>query len=442
MGTSVHESTVVEWKKAAGDRVAKGEVILSAESDKVEFEVESPADGVLKEILVGPETTVPVGEVLALLETEQEVADQPGEEAKPPRSARKAPGGPPKESEWVAPVAPLPPRERPQPPASSRGEGYPAPSAPAGSAWLSPRVQRIAAQHGLGLDVLTRIPGTGAGGRVTARDVERFVREGAAAPGAGAAGAPPLLAPSFRALAAEAPSGERERREPFSRVRKRIAQNLARSAREIPQVTIWTEADMSRVVSWREANKEAFRRKHGAGLTYTPFFALAILAALRDPANARFNAACEEDALIVKRYVNLGLAVDAPDGLLVPVLHGADGLGFAELALRLEDLSARARSGKLSPEEVKEGTVTLTNFGASGALTGNPLLNPPEVAIVGTGAIAPRVAALPGGAIGVRPLMTLALTFDHRANDGMAAARFAASIRAALEGIDLSRVEY
>ncbi len=429
MGSSVHESTVVEWKKSVGDRVLKGDALLSAESDKVEFEIESPAAGVITEILVDTEATVPVGEVLAILETEEEVPD---EEAQAP--AGPPPTGPPKSDEWVAPVAPLRREKTPASPAPVPAAAQP-PGLQAQNKWLSPRVQRLAAQYGIGIGAVAAIPGTGAGGRVTARDVERFVREG----GAGGAEAASTIALSFDPIAS---GDERERREPFSRMRKRIAENLTRSVSEIPQVSTFLEVDMSRVAAWREANKEAFAQKRGAGLTYMPFFALAIIAALREPGNARMNGTCEDSALTVKRYVNLGLAVDSPEGLVVPVLRGADALNVAGLALGRADLAERARGGGLSPDDVGEGTITLTNFGASGALYGNPLILPPQVAIVGTGAVAPRAAALPGGALGIRPTMGLSLTFDHRANDGMAAGRFAASIRAALEGMDLSQLEY
>ena len=421
MGSSVHESTVIEWKKSVGDRVLKGDPLVSAESDKVEFEIESPASGIVKEILVESETTVAVGDVLAILETEEEVTEE--ELAPPPAS------GPPKASEWVAPVAPI-----------RRGKPAPAPPAPSlpapktgGIRPLSPRVMRLAAERGIDPSALAAIPGTGAGGRVTARDVERYIAEGGGAPDA------PAVSLSFKPLAGE---DDRERREPFSRLRKRIAENLTRSVRDIPQATTFFDVDMSRVVSWRDAHKADFAETHGANLTFTPFFALAIIAALREPENARLNATCEDGALIVKRYVNLGVAVDSPEGLVVPVLRGADGPGFAELALRLADLAERARTGNLAPDEVKEGTITLTNFGASGAIYGNPIINPPEAAIIGTGAVAPRAVALPGGGVGVRPTMGLSITFDHRANDGMAAGRFAASICAALEGLDLSQLEY
>ncbi len=425
MGTSVHEGTVVEWKKSVGDRVAKGEPLLSAESDKVEFEVESPADGVVQEILTEAETTVAVGEVLAILETEEEVAEEAPDTA--PSS------GPPKSDEWVAPVAPLrqtaEKKIRPSPRVSSPSSSAVHPGSGAGL--LSPRVQRLAAQHGLDLATVAAIPGTGAGGRVTARDVEQYLDHGGE-------NVPPISL-SFLPIAG---NNDREVREPFTRLRKRISENLTRSVRDIPQVTSYFDVDMSRLVAWRDANKTPFLDKHGVKLTYAPFFALAIISALREPENERFNGFCEENELNIKRYVNLGVAVDSPAGLMVPVVHESDSLSFLDLVLRMEDITSRARTGDLSPAEGKGGTITLTNFGASGANSGNPLINPPEVAIVGTGAIAPRVVALPGGGYAARHMMTLAVTFDHRANDGMAAGRFATSIRAALERMDLSQLEY
>ena len=299
MGTSVHESTVVAWKKAVGDTVAKGEVLLSAESDKVEFEVEAPADGVITEILTEAEETVSVGEVLATMETETEVTDEAPEPEEPESGA----------SDWAAPVAPLQPREKPVIPAAPV-EKTPRPSTE-GKTWLSPRVQRLAAAHGIGLDVIAGIEGTGAGGRVSARDVEAFIAGG---------GAPPRIEMSREPLS----ENQEERVEPLSRVRKRIAENLTRSVREIPQVTSWLEVDMSGVSAFRDANKDAFRVKHGVNLTYTPFFIMALVHALRNEDNERFNATFADDALTIKRYLNLGVAVDSPGGLVVPVLKSAD----------------------------------------------------------------------------------------------------------------------
>lgn len=421
MGTSVHESTVVAWRKSVGDRVSRGEVLLSAESDKVEFEVEAPADGVIVEILAAADETVPVGEVLATMETEEEVASPADDSPAPPRSADA--------DEWAAPVAPLRPRKKPAIPATpkAREREAPAPSAhPA--AWLSPRVQRLAAAAGIGMEALARIRGTGTNGRIRARDVEAFIA-GRAAPG----GETPA-APLSRNL--------EERVEPLGRIRRRIARNLTQSVREIPQVTSWLEVDMSAVSAFRDAHKEAFYARHRCRLTYAPFFIMAIAQALRSAEHERFNATFENDALVIKRFLNLGVAVDAAEGLVVPVLKSADAMGLVELSLQLDDLAARAREGALRPDEAQGGTLTLTNFGASGLLSGNPIIHSPEVAILGTGAIAPRPVALPGGALAVRPVMILAITFDHRVNDGMAAGRFASEIRAALEHMNFSHMEY
>ena len=262
MGTSVHESTVVAWKKAVGDAVAKGEVLLSAESDKVEFEVEAPADGVITEILADAEETVPVGEVLATMETETEVADET------PVQDRGA------SDDWAAPVAPLQPREKPVIPAPQARKA-PLPSDK--KTWLSPRVQNLAAAHGVGLDVLAGIEGTGAGGRISARDVEAFIAGG---------GIPPRIEMSSEPLS----ENRDERVEPLSRIRKRIAENLTRSVREIPQVTSWLDVDMGGVSAFRDANKQAFYDKHGCRLTYTPFFIMALVHALRNADNERLNA--------------------------------------------------------------------------------------------------------------------------------------------------------
>ncbi len=448
MGSSVHESTVVEWRKGVGEAVVRGEVLIAAESDKVDFEIEAPANGVLKEIKVNAEETIPVGEVLGLIETEEEVA----EEAPSPPSSKD--GGLPEKAggeDWVAPVAPMTRRERPAPAPKAAAPPKPPPRPEAEGTHfpvLSPRVQRLAAENGLSMEQVSRISGTGAGGRITAKDVKKFVASGGAAPAASLAsltgigeGAADGLQLHFRPLSEADPDGVRERKEPFNRIRKRIAENLSRSAREIPQVTAHTEVDMTRISAWREANKEAFERAHGVRLTYTPFFALGIIAAVRERENARFNAALEKDVLTVKRYVNLGIAVDTPGGLVVPVLHGADGLSFAGLVRGIDDLAARARGGGLTPDEARGATITLTNTGSTGTLLANPLLNPPEVAIAGTGAIVHRVVALADNATAVRLIMILSLTFDHRANDGLAAGRFSGAIRAALERMDLSRLK-
>ena len=443
MGSGVHEGTVVEWKKSAGDAVSKGEVLLAAESEKVDFEIECPADGVLTEILIEAETEVPVGEVLALLETEAVVPDAIPELElgdSPPEPGDAPTTSPPRADGWVAPVAALPPREARSAPARGAGTATTGRSRSRPTR-LSPRARRLLQEHGLSEQSVASIRGTGAGGRVTARDVEAFARDSAApVPGAPpATGTETWIPVLFRPLAK---GGLRETREVHSPVRRRIAERLSQSAREIPQVTNHVDVDMAAVASWRQLHKDRFQRRHEAPLTYTPFFALAIIAALRDPAHARFNGTYEDDGVVVKRFLNLGVAVDAPQGLVVPVLRGADQLDFVELVRGLDDLTSRARAGKLYPDEMREGTISLSNFGAAGVVSANPLINPPQLAIVGTGALASRVVALPGESIGIRPVLHLCVTFDHRANDGVAAGRFTSAVGAALERMDLTQLRY
>ncbi|MBT7857385.1 MAG: 2-oxo acid dehydrogenase subunit E2, partial [Nitrospinaceae bacterium] len=353
MGSSVHESTVIEWKKSVGDRVLKGDPLLSAESDKVEFEIEAPASGMLKEILVASEKIVAVGEVLAILETEEEITEE--------QFSLPSQSGPPKTNEWTAPVAPVklekyePASSGPaqRPPHSGNESTSPQDfdshmSLSTRNTWLSPRVQRLVAAHGLDLGTVAALPGSGTRGRVTAKDVERFIADGSFQPS-------DIIDLTFSPLAE---TQDRERAEPLSRLRRRIAENLTRSAQQIPQVTTFLEVDMSNIAAWRAAHKHEFEQTRGVKLSYNPFFALAVIAALRDPENERLNGSFEDDALSIKRYVNLGLAVDTPVGLMVPVLKDADALGFGDLALALADLGARARTGNLAPDEVKEGTIT------------------------------------------------------------------------------------
>ena len=244
---------------------------------------------------------------------------------------------------------------------------------------------------------------------MTARDVEAFAHDTAAplpgAPLATKAGTATQIPVVFRPLAEGEPLESREAHGP---VRRRIAERLSQSAREIPQVTNHVDVDLAAIATWRQLHKDRFQRRHAAPLTYTPFFALAIIAALRDPAHARFNGTYEEDAVVVKRFLNLGVAVDAPQGLVVPVLRGADQLDFVELVRGLEDLTSRARAGKLHPGEMREGTISLSNFGVTGVVSANPLINPPQLAIVGTGALVSRVVALPGDTIGIRPYSSCA----------------------------------
>lgn len=273
MGSGVHAGTVLEWKKSPGQSVVKGEVLLDAESDKVDFELESPADGVLREILVEDGREVPVGEVLALLETEAALPDEvPDLAVDAPAAVSESRTRGPGLDEWVAPIAPP---LRPDRAGLASRELEPAPSARGAGRrnWLSPRVQRLAREHGLPLERVAALRGSGAGGRVTGRDVEAFL-SGATPSESASVETPEVPLPPmplmFEPLAASADA--REIRELHSRTRLRIAERLTHSARDIPQVTNLLDVDMSRIHDWRSEHKGAFRARHGLPLTYTPFF--------------------------------------------------------------------------------------------------------------------------------------------------------------------------
>ncbi len=385
MGTSVHEGTVTQWLKQEGDELQKGEPLLAAESAKVEFEVESPYEGRLAKILVAAEKTVPVGEALALIETEEVISPE----------------------EEVAPVAP-PAEKAPQKEAGER-RGF-----------LSPRVKRLAAESGVGLEELSKLSGTGRGGRVTEEDLQKYLKG----------------RPTGRAE----PSPEEADRIPLSRMRRRIAERMIESARTTPQFTTLDVADLSTIVAWRRENSENFFARTGVRLTYTPFIARATLMALSKPEFRVLNSRWGEEAIFHFKAVHLGIAVALAEGLIVPVVRDAQGLSFVDLAKAIQTLSDRAHQGNLRPEEAAGGTFTLTNVGATGSLFGTPLINPPEAAILGAGAIQKEVVALPDGSTAVRDRMGLSLTVDHRLVDGWVAGKFNRTVCEQLEGFDLAEL--
>lgn len=388
MGSSVHSGTVIEWLRKEGDEVRKGEPLLVAQSEKVEFEVEAPYSGRLARVLVAADATVPVGEAVALIETQEAV---PPEETPPPETARGLDGG--------------------QPAAEGR-RGF-----------LSPRVKRLAAEAGVGLEELSRIPGTGSGGRVTEEDLMRYL-------GARSAGG---------VSDADLPPDEAER-VPLTPMRRKIAQRMAESVRTIPQYTTFDAADVSAIVAWRKGHGEKFLARTGVPLTYTPFVARAVVSALLEPEFKALNSRWTEEAIFLFRSVHLGFAVALEEGLIVPVARGAEKLGFIDLCRSLQLLADRARQGTLRPEEAAGGSFTLTNVGATGSLFATPLINPPEVAILGIGAIQKQLVVLRDDSTAIRDRMGLSLTADHRVVDGWVAARFNRAVCERLEDFDFAEL--
>lgn len=409
MGESVVEGTIVRWLKGEGDTVAEDEPLVEISTDKIDTELPSPATGVLSKILVGPDQTVEVGTELAVIEENGKGAAAPAK----PKKEVPAPAEPSK----PAKPAPEPSREKPAPKPS---EAPPAAAEP--GAVTSPLVRKLARERGV--DV-AQVAGTGPGGRVTKEDV-------LAATGRPAA----TRAPSPPASIYAVPSAASED-VPFTRVRKAIAEHMVRSLQTAAQLTNVVEVDMTRVAHVRSRAKGAFEQAEGLSLTFLPFIASAAVQALRGL--PEFNAHVTEDGQSARlfRQVNLGIAVGRDEGLIVPVIHGADGMNIVGLARAIADVANRARTkGGLKPDDLVGGTFTITNYGSAGALLDTPIISQPQVAILGTGTIQkrPAVITLDGAdAIAIRQMMFLSLTYDHRWIDGHRAAQFNSRIRQILE---------
>ena len=449
MGESIAEGTLTRWLKKPGDKVARDEPIFEISTDKVDAEIPSPAAGTLAEIKVQEGQTVPINTVVAQIESEAGTAVAAGKTAPAPEAAAKA-------APAAAPAAGLAPsrqggptdgRERdmaPRPaaasvvfagaPAAGAGEIPRAASLIGSGATVedlrrvrsSPVVRKIAQEHNVDI---SRIRGTGLSGRVTKKDILEAL-EGDAAP-ASAAPARSAAATPARA-AAPAPvyaPGERVSVVPMSPMRKKIAEHMVMSRRTSAHVTTVFEVDMSRVMRLREENQRAFQERHGVKLTPTPFMVKAAVEALKT--FPEVNASIDGDNIVYKKDIHVGIAVALDWGLIVPVVKHADDLSLSGIAKVVTDLAERARSKKLTPEEVQGGTFTITNPGIFGSLFGTPIINQPQVAILGVGAIQKRVIVVED-AIAIRPMVFLALSFDHRLIDGAVADQFMAHIKSTL----------
>ncbi len=423
LGESVVEGTVNRWRVQVGEQVKQYDILLEVSTDKVDTEIPSPVSGTVLDILVGDGQTVQAGALIALI----------GETG----AAAAAPG-----------AAPTPaPQDEERPPVAAMGND---------SRRLSPVVARMAAEHGV---AVAQVRGSGLGGRVTKKDLQAYLdqRQNAApapapweTPGSGdlfkpaepwtaapqpvraAAPPPPVSAAPILAPPAPAPAGALtadEERLPLSAMRRSIARHMAASKYTAPHVTTVFEADLSQIVAHRAAHKAAYEQL-GLKLTFMPYFVQATAAALK--AHPQVNASFTDEALILKRRIHVGVAVDIGDGLVVPVVKDADELALKGLARAINDLAERARTRKLAPDELTGSTFTITNHGVSGSLWGTPIINQPNVGILGLGAIQKRVVVV-GDAIAIRPMCYLSFTFDHRALDGALADHFVAAIVEQLE---------
>ena len=481
LGESVTEGTVTRWLKKEGERVEVDEPLLEVSTDKVDTEIPSPYAGIVTSIKVQEDETVEVGVELAVISDSAEQdggapVAAPAAPAAPEQAAEPAPAAPavasqdappdPAPAESVAPTAPQPAVAAPAPSAT-------APASPARSgadgAYVTPLVRKLAAEHGVDL---ANLQGTGVGGRIRKQDVLDAADQGQAAdaptatqpaatqpaatqpaaPAAEPARAqlpPPATQTSAAApgyvdqpVAAAAATTVRGRTEPLSRLRKVIGSRLVESLQTSAQLTTVVEADVTAIARLRATAKAGFEVREGTKLTFLPFFTLAAVEALKAHPMVNSSIDAAEGTVTYHEAVHLGIAVDTERGLLVPVIHGAGDLNLAGLARKTADLAERTRTNKVTPDELGGGTFTITNTGSRGALFDTPIINQPQVGILGTGAVVKRPVVISdpdlGEVIAVRSMVFLALTYDHRIVDGADAARFLVTVKHRLEEADFA----
>jgi 2-oxoisovalerate dehydrogenase E2 component (dihydrolipoyl transacylase) len=375
LGESVTEGTVDRWLKQEGELVRRDEPIVEVVTDKVNAEVPSPVEGRLMRIRVPNGQTVPIGTPLAELEVE---------------------GGTPVEPPATMPAAPRGPTSRPV-------------AADAGR--IAPGVRKLLEENGLDI---AQVTGSGTGGRVRREDV--------------------LAAIAARTSPATTRGDELVR---ISAVRRQIAEHMVRSVSTSPHAWSLREVDASRLVAYREAEKEAFRERHGFALSYVPFFVQIVCDALMK--NPFLNSTWTDEGIVLHHYVHMGIAVALPDALIVPVIRDADLMGFMDLARAINDLAGRARGKALRPEDVRGGTFTLNNTGALGSVAGQSIINQPQAAILSTESIRKRPVVVDDEVV-VRPIMNVTMSFDHRIVDGLAASRFLDDVQEGVEGWSAARI--
>jgi pyruvate dehydrogenase E2 component (dihydrolipoamide acetyltransferase) len=470
MGESIVEGTLTRWLKKPGDKVERDEPLFEISTDKVDTEIPSPTAGVLSEVLVQEGATVAINSVVARIgegdgagasatPTQQEAPKQDvkaapatkpdvdvgpsatvpqertSKSAPPPAPAATSAGPYPDQPapEPRAPQAPAQPRAAAAPPASTQqadgSEGGTEQQGP-----LSPLVRKMAREFNIDL---SQVRGTGAGGRITKQDVESYMSSQAAR--TYSAPAPPQQLPGQQAPTQQPsgpgplplPESARTRTEPMSNMRQKIAEHMIMSKRTSAHVTTVHRVDMTKIAKLRERSKAEFQARNGFSLTFLPFVTAAATEALR--AFPIFNASLDGKNIVYFRDINIGIAVALEGGLIVPIIRNADEKNVTGLQRAIVDLATRARSRQLKPEEVQGGTFSITNFGSFGSIFATPVINQPQVAILGVGAVEKVPAVLDGDAIAIRSQAHLALTFDHRLIDGALADQFCQKVKSILE---------
>ncbi len=405
MGESITEGTIIKWLKSVGDTVEADEIILEISTDKVDSEIPTPAAGKIIELLAGENDTVDVGVPIAIIETDGTVPIEQKTEEKVPAESSKEPVI----AEEISAAVRKPV------------------SKPAGNRFYSPVVMNIAAQNSIAMEVLESIPGSGANGRLTKKDLLAYLDKGPSS-------AHTPLIPAGLTISRDS-SAEPVETLPMDNMRKRIAEHMVHSKQTSAHVSLYTEVDMHHIDQIRQSNKEAFKAREGFSLTYMPFIVEATVQALKE--FPMLNAQIDGDNILIKKYYHIGIAVAVGNGLIVPNVYHCEERNLTGLARAVNDVALRARTKKLKPDELAGGTFSISNFGIYGTTVGFPIINQPQVAILGVGAVKKRPVVI-NDAIAIRPIMYLSLTIDHRLIDGAMGSQFLQRIAGLLENYELN----
>src|SRR5277367_1775728 len=419
MGESIVEGTLTKWLKKVGDKVERDEPLFEISTDKVDTEIPSPTAGVLGEILVEEGKTVGINTVVARIQEEgAPAAAAPAKQAEAPKKEEAPKREPAKQDAPSQETAPAPSQQ--QAPAETAGP-------------LSPLVRKMARENNIDI---SKVIGTGAAGRVTKQDIENYMAQGAQPAAATPAPPPPASAPARQQpettpfVPPAVSQGPKTRVEPLSNMRQKIAEHMVMSKKTSAHVTTVHRVDMTRVAKMRAKHKEDFATRYGMSLTFLPFVARATVEALRQ--FPLLNASIDGTNIIYHNDINVGIAVALENGLIVPVIRGADEKNVLGLQRSIVDLAARARSRQLKPDEVQGGTFSITNFGSFGSMVGTPVINQPQVAILGVGTV-DKTPVVIDDAIAIRSICHLSLSFDHRLIDGAMADQFMTKVKHVLE---------
>lgn len=431
LGESLTEGTIIKWHKKPGDKVKKDETLLEISTDKVDSEIPSPVSGVVTKLLFDEQKTVEVRTVIAEIDTDESAqvsTEKP--KASQPVESPKSPA--PQKAAAPAAVAPAPAAQQ-----ATAGRFY------------SPLVLNIAREEGISMTDLEQIPGTGEGGRVSKKDLTAYVeakkkgRPSAPSPAVPVPSGP--SAPRIETALKHVDSGDLARKYPapqydilqMSNVLQKMSDHMVRSVQTSPHVQAVHECDMTRIDSIRRKHAESFEKREGFKLTFMPFICDAAVKALQQ--FPLVNSSVEGDKIILKHFISLGIAVASENGLIVPVLKNAEEKNFIGLARAVNDLATRTRSKRLTPADIEGGTFTVTNYGVFGTMVGIPIINQPQVAILGIGAVKKRPVVI-SDAIAIRSMAYLTLSFDHRIVDGALGGSFLETIVKLLENFDENQV--